>query len=66
MLSKTRARPLYWVRCGEATAGLMMAPTGARLQHGDTAFGQQRLASKPDHLGVRWERRLSNRRVDAQ
>jgi hypothetical protein len=31
MLSKTRARPRCCMRCGEAAAGLMMAPAGARL-----------------------------------
>jgi hypothetical protein len=54
MLSKASVRPRCSMRCGEAAAGLMMAPAGGEVaaQYGDAAFGQQRLASQPDHLRV--------------
>jgi len=53
MLSKTRARPRCWMRCG----GQLRVDDGAgggqvAVQHGDAAFVQQRLASKADHLSV--------------
>ena len=54
ILSKTIARPRCCSRCGEAAAGLMMAPSGARLPR-STAMppsASSGSASGPDDLGV--------------
>ena len=54
MLSKTTARPRCRSRCGDAAAGLISAPSGARLPR-STAMPPSATSGAdagPDHLGV--------------
>ncbi len=52
--SKTTARPRCRSRCGDAAAGLMIAPAGARLPYRTAipAFGWNGVAAAADHVPV--------------